>query len=238
MSSKLLRARDAIAALERHATQHDAVFLQGYFKTGPGEYGEGDVFIGVRVPQVRSVAKAFRGMALAEALELLKSPIHEIRLLGLLIMVQRYEKGTDADRAAVYEAYLSSTDRINNWDLVDLSSHEIVGAHLLTRSRRPLYRLAGSRNVWERRIAIVSTHAFIRNRDFDDTLAIAERLMMDRHDLIHKACGWMLREVGKRDEARLKAFLDRHCKSLPRTMLRYAIERLTGAEKARYMKRD
>ncbi len=206
--------------------------LQRFFKTGPGEYGDGDVFIGVRVPACRQVVRANRGLPLAACLELLESEVHEERLVALLLMVQLYADSPE-DREAVYGAYLANTAQIDNWDLVDASSRDIVGAHLLERSREPLYRLASSRDLWERRIAIVSTSAFIRVGDLDDTFGITEALLGDDHDLLHKACGWMLREAGKRDPARLTRFIETHAAVMPRTMLRYAIERFDPAERRR-----
>ncbi len=208
--------------------------LQRFFKTGPGEYGEGDVFIGVRVPACRRVVKAHRGLPLADCLELLGSEVHEERLVALLLMVQLYAD-SPGDRRAIFDAYLAATTRINNWDLVDVSSRDIVGVHLLERSRRPLYRLANSDNPWERRIAIVSTYAFIRDGDLDETFAISEALLGDEHDLTHKACGWMLREAGKRDAGRLTRFIETHAAVMPRTMLRYAIERFDATERRRLL---
>ncbi|MFN8113330.1 MAG: DNA alkylation repair protein [Solirubrobacterales bacterium] len=208
--------------------------LQRFFQTGPGGYGEGDVFIGVRVPACRRVVRAHRGLPRPDCLRLLESPIHEERLVALLLLVHLYESDPK-QRRAVYEAYLASTDRIDNWDLVDASCPRIVGARLLDRSRRPLYGLARSESLWERRIAIVSTLALIAAGDLDDTFAISEQLLGDRQDLIHKACGWMLREAGKRDEARLVAFIEENAPAMPRTMLRYAIERFAPDVRARLM---
>ncbi len=219
----------------REAAEPDRVpDLQRFFKTGPGGYGEGDTFIGVRVPACRRVVRAHRGLSLPGSLRLLESPIHEERLVALLLMVDLFESDPGS-RRDVYEAYLASTGRIDNWDLVDASCPRIVGTYLLDRSRRPLYGLARSRSLWERRIAIISTLALIGAGDLDDTFAISERLLGDDHDLIHKACGWMLREAGKRDEERLVAFLGEHAPAMPRTMLRYAIERLDPATRARLM---
>lgn len=208
--------------------------LQRFFKTGVGEYGEGDVLIGVRVPGCRRVARAHRDLSLDGAVELLASAVHEERLVALLIMVERYRRDP-ASHESVYDSYLANTGRIDNWDLVDVSCRDIVGLHLLERSRAPLRELAGSGSVWERRIAIVSTYAFIREGQLDDTFAIAELLLDDRHDLIHKATGWMLREAGKRDEPRLIAWLDEQAATMPRTMLRYAIERLGEPDRRRLM---
>ena len=212
-----------------------ALALTRFFKTGPGQYGEGDRFIGLTLPQIRSQVRALRALPLKEIDELLDSPWHEVRTLAVALLAEQYPRADAAGKRAIYELYLRRTDRINNWDLVDISAPRVVGAHLLARSRAPLRRLARSRSLWERRIAIVSTFAFIRAGDFDDALAIAVMLLSDRHDLIHKAVGWMLREVGKKDERVLRRFLDRHAPDMPRTTLRYSIERLSPALKKRYM---
>jgi 3-methyladenine DNA glycosylase AlkD len=216
----------------------DAVFLAGFFKTGPGQYGEGDVFIGVRVPVIRKVAKDFKGLPLPEVESLLHSPIHEERLAALVILVMQAAKGEARVRKSIYDFYLTNTRFINNWDLVDLSAPQIVGACLADRSRRPLYRLAKSSWLWDRRISILATFHFIRLGDFNDTLEIAEMLLDDREDLMHKAVGWMLREVGKRDAAALEGFLERHCRIMPRTMLRYAIEKFPDGKRRAYMTRS
>ena len=206
-----------------------------YFRTGKGEYGEGDKFLGLNANQIHGLAREFRALPLRDVDTLLASPWHEARLLGALLLANGYERATPADRLRIYRLYLRRTRQINNWDIVDLSASHIVGAHLAERSRAPLRRLARSKNLWERRIAIVATHHFIRAGDFDETLRIAELLMRDKHDLIHKAVGWMLREVGKRDERTLTRFLDRRAGALPRTALRYSLERLTPAQRRRYM---
>lgn len=198
-----------------------------FFKTAPGQYGHGDQFLGLTVPEMRRLVREFHELPLADADALLASPWHEERLVALLLLVEQYPRTPDA----IYRLYLARTDRINNWDLVDASAASIVGANLAERSRKPLYRLAKSTSLWERRIAIVATLHFIRRNDFDDTLAIARMLLGDEHDLIHKACGWMLREAGKRDERVLRAFLDEHAAAMPRTMLRYAIERLPDRQR-------
>lgn len=225
------------ARLKTLADPRDARTLQWFFKTGPGEYGEGDVFLGIRVPKLRKLVREAWTAEEDVVRGLLESPVHEQRLLALLILVRQFEKGAARDRGRIYRFYLASTRRINNWDLVDLSAPNIAGEFLVERSRRPLYRLVRSRLLWERRIALLATFAFIRRGDFADTLALAECLLGDREDLIHKAAGWMLREVGKRDEAVLEGFLDRHAAAMPRTMLRYAIERFPGAKRQRYMRR-
>lgn len=211
--------------LRKLAKRERAVHSVRFFKTAPGQYGHGDKFLGATVPDMRRLVRSFRDLPLDACDKLLASPWHEERLVALMILVDQYRRHP---QAAIYRLYLARTNRINNWDLVDVSAPHIVGAHLATRSRKPLYRLAKSKSLWERRIAIVATQHFIRLNDFADTLAIARQLLGDKHDLIHKACGWMLREVGKRDEPLLRAFLTEHGAAMPRTMLRYAIERLAG----------
>jgi 3-methyladenine DNA glycosylase AlkD len=229
--------------LKNMADPDKAAILQRFFKTGPGQYGEGDIFIGVMVPQSRQVAKKFSQLPLGEVRTLLYSSIHEERLVALLILAWRYSSSSSSSREEkeeIVKFYLDNIKQVNNWDLVDLSAPNILGAHLLVDNRNDrrtlLYRLAGSENVWERRIAILATHHFIRNGDFSDTLKIAEMLLQDRHDLIHKAAGWMLREVGKRNAAAEEAFLEKHWNVMPRTMLCYAIERLPESKRRRYKK--
>lgn len=215
-----------------------AAGMSRYFKTGPGQYGEGDVFVGVTTPQMRALVKEFWRETPWDAVpELLASPVHEVRSAGLAIWVKRYEKGAEDEREAIYKSYLAHTARINNWDLVDISAPGIVGAHLSERPRGILRTLAKSPLLWERRIAIIATLTFIRKGDFADTFAIAELLLADREDLIHKATGWMLREVGKKDTASLEAFLAKHAPSLPRTTLRYAIERMDEAARRQWLSR-
>jgi len=207
-----------------------------YFKTGKGEYGEGDKFLGIRMPVLRKCAREFRAISLDDTLEILQSPFHEARQLALLIMAAKYPKCTGcAEQNAIYRAYLKHTKFINNWDLVDCSAEHIVGAHLFQRDRKPLYRLARSKSLWERRIGIMSTFHFIKKEDFGDTLAIAELLLHDQEDLIHKAVGWMLREVGKRNQDVEETFLLKHYRDMPRTMLRYAIEKLPEPERLAFL---
>ncbi len=224
------------SALRKSANEADARILKRFFKTGPGEYGEGDLFIGVRVPATRRVAKEYRNLSLADTLTLLKSDIHEERLLALIILTRKFQKGTPEERAVVYGQYLDHTKYINNWDLVDTSAAHIVGAYLQNKSRKPLHALARSEYLWDRRIAIISTFHFIKNNDFDETLTIAEMLLSDTHDLIHKAVGWMLREVGKRDISKENDFLLKHYRNMPRTMLRYAIEKFPEEIRKQYLK--
>jgi len=208
----------------------------GFFKTGAGQYGEGDVFIGVTVPQQRIVAREFRDLPLAEIERLLASKIHEERLTALIILVDSYERGNDDTQAAIYAFYLDHLSQVNNWDLVDSSAAQIVGTHLLDRKRNALRNLARSKSMWERRVAMVATYAFIRRGEHEDAFAIAELLLTDEHDLIHKATGWMLREVGKRaSETELRRFLTEHAAHMPRTALRYAIERLPPTERKSWL---
>jgi 3-methyladenine DNA glycosylase AlkD len=222
--------------LRAAANPEKARILQRFFKTGKGQYGEGDVFLGVMVPKQRAVAKRHSGLSLAEAEELLRSGIHEERLTALFILVHQFGKGDAATRGRIYRFYMKNTRRINNWDLVDASAPYIVGPYLEGRDKAVLRKLARSPNLWERRIAILSTVHFIRCGDPGEALRVAEMLLGDPHDLIHKAVGWMLREVGKRcGEDVETAFLERHCRTMPRTMLRYAIERLPAERKAWFL---
>lgn len=217
-----------------------AKILQRFFKTGKGEYGEGDVFLGIKVGPQRTMAKKYATViSISETEKLLHSKIHEHRLVALLILIQKYKKADDAEKKRIFDFYLANTAHINNWDLVDLSAANIVGDYLTDRhkDRAVLYELAGSGSLWERRISIISTHAFIKNNNFGDTLKISEMLLHDKHDLIHKAVGWMLREVGKRDQPAEEKFLKRHYKTMPRTMLRYAIERFNDKKRKFYMKK-
>jgi 3-methyladenine DNA glycosylase AlkD len=219
------------------ATPGKAAVLARFFKTGPGQYGEGDRFLGVMVPEQRRIAKESRELPLAEVAKLLSSPYHEARLTGFLVLAYAFERADAGHRREIYEFTLAQRAALNNWDLVDVITPVIIGGWLLERpaERKLLRRFAKSADLWERRLAIVSTHAFIRAGDFTDTLAISETLLDDRHDLIHKATGWMLREVGKRDEAALRGFLSAHAARMPRTMLRYAIERLPEAERQAWL---
>lgn len=230
MSVKEIREKmKTLASLER------AELSQRFFKTGKGEYGEGDVFIGLSVPDLRKFAREYQTISEKDLLKLLKSPIHEERLLSLLILCLQYAKADEEKKEYFYGFYLSHTKFINNWDLIDTTAPYIVGAHLLKRDRNPLFALAKSANLWERRIAIISTFYFIRQHDFDDALKIAELLLADKHDLIHKAVGWMLREIGKRNRAYEEAFLQTCYKQMPRTMLRYAIERFEEETRQQYL---
>jgi 3-methyladenine DNA glycosylase AlkD len=211
--------------------------LQRFFRTGKGEYAEGDRFIGITVPQIRTICRTCRGTSVSEIDRLLQSPIHEDRLTALLLLVDAFKLADDDGRREIYEFYLRNTHRVNNWDLVDSSAPFIVGHWLRDRNKAPLTRLAKSAMLWERRIAIVATQDFIRQRQLDETFRIADLLIADEHDLIHKATGWMLREAGKRDEAALRRYLDTRHTRMPRTMLRYAIERLPERDRLAYLGR-
>lgn len=209
-----------------------------FFKTGKGEYGEGDIFVGCTVPESRAVAKKNKNVPLSEIEKLLNDEIHECRFCGLILLTQLFDKGAKDDKKAVVDFYLSHTYAINNWDLVDVSSYAILGKWLMDKPERSiLYRLAESESMWEQRIAMVATMSLIRNHDFEDALRLSEKFLTHRHDLMHKASGWMLREVGKKDEQTLTDFLDKHYLKMPRTMLRYAIEKLNPEQKAYYMKK-
>ncbi len=221
--------------LRQFASKEKAKVLQGFFKTGPGEYGDGDTFLGVVVPDIRRVAKEFHNAPLGEITTLLASTVHEERLLALLMLVSAYTRADDSLKKKIYSLYLKNTKYINNWDLVDLSAPNIVGAYLLGKSRKPLYAFAKSKDLWKRRIAILATFQFIKQNDFDDSLGIAKLLLSDDHDLLHKAVGWMLREVGKRSLPVEEKFLRQHYRKMPRTMLRYAIERFPEGKRQRYL---
>ncbi|MBF0387049.1 MAG: DNA alkylation repair protein [Candidatus Omnitrophica bacterium] len=226
----------ATTALHGYASPEKAQILRSFFKTGPGQYGEGDIFIGVTVPHTRLTAKAFSTLPLTEARKLLHSPVHEERLLALLILIMQYKNSDLHDQEKIISLYLDNTARINNWDLVDLSAPKLLGEHLVDRSRKILGRLARSTMLWERRIAIVSTLAFIRRGQLAETFNLADKLLTDREDLIHKATGWMLREAGKRNQHALEDYLRPRYQKMPRTMLRYAIERFAERKRQEYLK--
>ena len=223
--SKLLREL-ADPAIAEHSLR--------FFKTGKGEYGEGDKFLGIRVPVLRKHAKQFSELSLIEIQKLLKSIYHEERLCALFLLVQKYEKSKH-EKSVIYRLYLDNTQCINNWDLVDSSAHKIVGVHLLDKNKSPLYKLAKSKDLWERRIAIISTLHFIKNQKFEDALEISKQLLNDKEDLIHKAVGWMLREIGKQAPVVERSFLHNRYRKMPRTMLRYAIEKFPDAERKKYL---
>lgn len=232
--------------LKKGADNEKAKLLGRYFKTGKGEYGEGDKFLGLTMPQLRLIAKKYQSeISLAETLKLLQSRFHEERMLSLLLLMLKYKKGDEAQQQKIFAAYLGNTKFINNWDLVDVTCRDIVGAHVFAGARQSpsgdkkyfqiLYRLAKSESLWERRIAIVATFYFISKNELTETFKISQMLLSDKHDLIHKAVGWALREAGKKDKAELVAFLNAHLRQMPRTTLRYAIERFPQAERKRYL---
>ncbi len=213
-----------------------AVHSAGFFKTGPGEYGEGDQFLGIRVPELRKLVRQFRDLAMEDVLELLHSAFHEKRLLAALMLVDRFQRGNEAEQQAIYDLYLEHIPAsINNWDIIDTTCPHIMGAWLYKRDRFILYTLAASTNLWQRRASVLACFYFIRKNDFADGLKIAEILLLDREDLIHKASGWMLREIGKRDREVEERFLEKYCRTMPRTMLRYAIERFEQEKRKYYM---
>jgi len=222
--------------LQSLASPEYAAVSQRFFKTGPGQYGEGDVFIGIRVPALRKLVPGYCGQPLPEITRLLHSPIHEARMLALLILVRKFAAGNGGIKKNIYHLYLKNTAFINNWDLVDCSAEHVIGAYLWDKSRAPLYRLARSKDLWERRIAILSTFHYIKHDAFDETLALSRLLLADPEDLIQKAVGWMLREVGKRHLESEKSFLKKHYRAMPRTMLRYAIEKFPEPQRQRYLK--
>lgn len=235
MNKPAVSARKVSKALRALANPEIAAHSQRFFKTGKGEYGEGDRFLGIRVPQLRKQARLFRGLPLAQTRRLLQSRFHEERLCALLILVDQFRRGPEDQRARIYNLYLNNTRFVNNWDLVDSSAHHIIGPYLEDRDRQLLYELADSMSLWERRIAIMSTFHFIKLNQFDDTLKLSQRLLRDEQDLIHKAVGWMLREVGNRKPTAAKSFLKTHYRDMPRTMLRYAIEKFPETERKRYL---
>jgi 3-methyladenine DNA glycosylase AlkD len=224
--------------LQELADEKQAEILQRFFKTGKGQYGEGDIFLGIKVPVQRNVAKRYSGLSLPKIQELLKSKIHEHRLTGLIILSNKYKSAKEDDKANIFNFYLNNTKNINNWDLVDVTCPNIVGEFLYRnkKHRKILYELSRSENLWEKRIGIISTFYFIKYSDFEDTLALSEILLNDSHDLIHKAVGWMLREVGKKDETVLENFLKQHYRDMPRTMLRYSIEKFEEDKRKMYLR--
>jgi len=255
-----MNSKDVELELLKKSDKEKAKFSQGFFKTGKGEYGEGDIHLGIKVPIVREIAKEFYGLNLEELQKLLESPIHDCRQIALFILIKKYEtlkkqksqnknelQEIKKSKKEIFDFYLKNTENINNWDLVDLSAPNIIGDYLLDKKseRKVLYKLAKSnkkgRNgfcwLWEKRIAILATFAFIKNNEFEDTLKLAEQYLTEKHDLMHKASGWALREVGKKDEKVLIQFLDKHVKEMPRTMLRYSIERLNEKKRKYYLEK-
>jgi 3-methyladenine DNA glycosylase AlkD len=222
--------------LEDLADLEQAKNLQRFFKTNKGEYGEGDIFLGIKVPVQRKIAKRYIGLGLNKLQELIKSQIHEHRLICLIILNKKYKKASEEDKGNIFNFYLKNTRNINNWDLVDISAPNIVGNFLFDKKKNILYELAKSEDIWEKRISVISTFDFIKKGEFEDALAISELLLKDKHDLIHKAIGWMLREIGKRDSEIEEKFLKQHYNDLSRTTLRYAIEKFPEEKRKQYLK--
>jgi 3-methyladenine DNA glycosylase AlkD len=229
------RLGNARKELRKNADKERAKVLQRFFKTGPGEYAEGDIFLGLTAPLTRKTVKEFQDLPLSDLVKLLHSKIHEERVLALLIMVRQFDKADNGAKEKIYKVYLANTKFVNNWDLVDLSAPKIVGGFLIGKDKRILYKLAKSSLLWDRRIAILATFAFIRLGDFNDAFSVAKLLLGDKEDLIHKACGWMLREAGKRDARAEEEFLRENCRTMPRTMLRYAIERFPQKQRRLFL---
>lgn len=223
-------------AISKQKNQAQAINLQRFFKTGKGEYGEGDIFYGIKVPEQRKIAKQFKGLSLPDLKKLIHSKVHEERLIAAFILADQFKSGDEKKKKIIFDYYLKNRKGINNWDLVDLSAPKIVGAYLIDKEKDLLYKFAQSKDLWEKRISIISTQAFIREHFFEDTLKISEILLNDKHDLIHKAVGWMLREVGNRDLETEEAFLRKHYNTMPRTMLRYAIEKFSNKKRIAYLK--
>ncbi len=224
--------------LKRLSSRSKAKSSAWFFKTEPGQYGHGDIFLGVTVPEQRLVGKKYRDLPLGDVRKLLRSPYHEHRLTAVFILADQFRRGSPADQGQIVRAYLQSTQFVNNWDIVDSSAPHILGAYLLDHPRAVLYRLARSKHLWERRIAIIATQTFIRHGQYDDTLRIAKIVLRDNHDLVQKAMGWMLREVGDRDRRREEHFLKVHASGMPRTMLRYAIEKFPPAKRRQYLSKQ
>jgi 3-methyladenine DNA glycosylase AlkD len=231
-----MNAKAVMKALAAAADPEAEAGARRFFKTGPGQYGEGDLFRGIKVPVVRALTKGFRDLPFAEAKLLLASPYHEDRMAALEILMWQFKRGDDVVKERIYRLYLGGARWINNWDLVDGSAPHILGAWLEDKDRAPLYRLAESKNLWERRMAMIATQRYIRKGDCADALRLAHALVASQEDLMHKAVGWMLREVGAKDRKLEEAFLAKHCRTMPRTMLRYAIEHFPEARRQAYLK--
>jgi 3-methyladenine DNA glycosylase AlkD len=227
--------KDVEGELRKLANPEKSKILSGFFKTGKGDYGEGDFFLGITVPEQRKIVKKYPDLPIKDIRKLLSNKIHEYRLVALLMLIRQYGKADERGEKEIFDFYLANTRHINNWDLVDLSAPNIIGEYLLDKDRAILYKLVKSANLWEKRIAIMATFTFIRNNQFEDTFRIAEILLYDKHDLIHKAAGWMLREIGKRNQAQEEAFLKKYCSEMPRTMLRYAVERFDEQKRRLYL---
>ena len=225
-----------ISEIQKSANPEKAKRYQRFFKTEKSQYGEGDIFIGLTVPEQRSIVKKYSNLNLPKIQQLIKNKIHEYRLIALLILVDKYKKSKEKDKEEIFNFYLKNLKHVNNWDLVDLTAPNIVGEFLLNKDKKPIYKLVQSDNLWEKRVSIISTLYFIKHNQFEDTLAISELLLKDKHDLIHKAVGWMLREIGKKDKKVLDNFLKQHYKDIPRTTLRYSLEKHPEEERKKWLK--
>lgn len=231
-------SKELISKVESLKNSKKAEINQRFFKTNKGEYGEGDFFLGLTVPECRLIAKNyFKKIKLIESEKLLENKFHEIRLIGLLILVKKYEEGDLKTKKEICDFYLKNTEKINNWDLVDLTAHKILGDWIKDKNKNILYELAKSNNLWERRISVVANFVFIKNKDFKDAIKISEFHLKDNHDLMHKAVGWLLREIGKKDISELRKFLSKYHKIMPRTMLRYSIEKMSQEERKKWMQK-
>lgn len=228
--------QDVKDEIKKNSNPQNAQNLSRFFKTAKGEYGEGDVFVGIKIPVLRQISQKFKDISLSDNLLLLKSEIHEERMLALFILIKKYSKANEEQKSEIFQIYLTNRQYINNWDLVDLSAYKIVGDYLFEKDKSILYQLAVSNGLWDKRISMISTYLFIKNDKFEDTFKLAEILLNDKHDLIQKAVGWMLREIGKRDIVAEKDFLKNRYKNMPRTMLRYAIEKFEETERQKYLK--
>jgi len=237
MADKTYSYSDCIKKLKSLGTPKRAKASSWFFKTGKGQYGEGDVFLGITVPDQRKVAHRFQDLSLSDIKKLLNSPVHEHRFVALEILVFRYEKGNGQEKKKIGDFYLANTNRINNWDLVDTSAPYILGDYLLKKDKRILYKFARSKNIWERRIAVITAGTFVKSGNYRDLIKISEMLLKDKHDLIHKATGWMLRELGKISPEAEIEFLDKYYHTMPRTMLRYAIEKFSPERRRHYLQK-
>ncbi|OGF33516.1 DNA alkylation repair protein [Candidatus Falkowbacteria bacterium RIFOXYA2_FULL_35_8] len=231
-----MKAENVKKELKKVADPKKAKDLSWFFKTGKGEYGEGDRFLGINMGEQRRIAKEFKDLELTEVQKLLKNKFHEERMTALLILVYKFAEADEKLRKQIFEVYLKNTKYINNWDLVDVTAPRIVGSYLIDKERKVLYKMARSKNLWQKRIAVLATFIFIKEKQFEDSLNIAKILLNDKHDLIHKAVGWMLREVGNQEQAVEEKFLQKYYKKMPRTMFRYAIEKFEEGKRQRYLK--
>jgi len=227
--------KQALQELKEKSNKDIAEHSARFFKTAKGEYGEGDKFLGIRVPVARSLVKKWLNMTLEENEKLLRSPYHEAQLAAVILLSEKFKQASHEAQETIYKIYLENTTYINNWDIVDSSSHKILGAYLLERSHAPLFSLVTSKNLWERRIAIISSYYFIKRQNFDTALSLIELTLNDEEDLIHKASGWMLREIGKQNRKTAENFLDQHYQNMPGTMLRYAIEKFPQSKRKQYL---